>query len=229
MINYGRLLLINKAEKDYLNKASFYFKKAANDGNNYANLLCGLMLWKGYGGKKDKKNAIQYFNKFVDQAKDKEYGIITSLYQIISYNKEDIVNYLKLLADDEKCDDFIKYKYCQFIDDQTLIDFTELFINYKKSSISGDMFSMFACGLMLQKGIGTTVNKEEGINYIKMAADHGNIPAMFEYASQLFKSTNFEESSEYYKLAADCKIDEKEIMKYKDMSFEFINQSIKRK
>lgn len=226
MINYGRSLLINKAEKNYLNKASLYFKKAANDGNNYANLLCGFMLWKGYGGKKDKKNAIQYFNKFVDQAKDKEYGIITSFYQIKSFKKEDIINYLKLLADDKKCDDFIKYEHCQYINDETLIDFTELFINYKKSSIKGDTFSMFACGLMMQDGIGITVNKEEGLSYIKMAADHGNIPAMFEYASQLYKSQNFEEASEYFKLAADYKIDEKVVMKCKDKSFESINQSI---
>lgn len=221
MNNYGSLLLAERIGTDYKKQAASYFNKSASNGNAYANLLYGLMLWKGYGVKRNANEAEKYFNKFVDQSKDNEYGIISDYYQIISFKKEDIVTYLKSLGNNsKKSEDLLKYGICQFIDGQSLIDFTELFEDYQRSASLGNTDSMFACGLMLVKGIGTQTNEKEGINFIQMAADRGNICAMFDYSS---RSKDKAISLEYLQMAADFKIEQSEIDLFKKETFKSIN------
>ena len=221
MNNYGSLLLAERIGTDYKKQAAAYFNKSASNGNAYANLLYGLMLWKGYGVKRNAKEAEKYFNKFIDLSKDKEYGIVSEYYQIISFKKEDILTYLKSLGNDpKKSDDLLKYGICQFINGQSLIDFTELFEDYQRSASLGNTDSMFACGLMLVKGIGTQTNEKEGINLIQKAADRGSICAMLDYSS---RSKDKAISLKYLQMAADFKIEQSEIDLFKKETFKSIN------
>ncbi|KAK8882922.1 hypothetical protein M9Y10_045568 [Tritrichomonas musculus] len=203
---YGTILERGLSIECDKKKAARYYKMAADGGYHPSMHSYALMLSKGDGIDMDKAEAAKYFKMAADKGNNDAihiYGDILFIGDGVEIDRSKVIDYLRKSA--QKGNFIGKMKYLQtyaFHEDNRYAGYDfkcllqlfnkqnrEQLINYLKrfADKSKNSNAMYSYGKL-----------EENMDYIKEAADKGNIYAMHDYAN-----LNKEKSLIYFKMAAD--------------------------
>lgn len=206
MLIYGQYLLKGQFVPQNLFEALRYIKMAADHGNAQAMFEYGLILYKGEITTMNKEEAIHYYKKSAEKGNSNamnNYALMLARGEGIQSNKEEACHFFKKAA--EKGNISAMINYCWIVDDDEINDsIGYLKIAAKKGSSS--LINEF--GKKLYNGIdGILMNKRKSAIFFKIAADHGNIDAMTNYATILYNGEGVKidkkEANYYFKIAAN--------------------------
>lgn len=211
MNSFGLLLYHGKNGYpiDY-EKASYYFKIAADQGNPDAMYNYGRMLLRGKGVVSNKEEACYYFQMAAERGNVKamnNYGMMLFNGEGVQSNKVKASHYFKKAADRGNVKAMHNYGMMLCKGKGIQENKREASRYIKMAADQGDANAMASYAMMLSNGEGVRMNKKEAGQYYKMAADKGNVNAMNHYGMMLYNGDgidiNKEEASHYYKMAAD--------------------------
>ncbi|OHT14490.1 hypothetical protein TRFO_15152 [Tritrichomonas foetus] len=227
MINYGLILEngnsgIEKDEKE----AAKYYKMSADKGNTYGMLMYAKVLEAGKGVTKNFSLAKQYYEKSAEGGNSKAMNWISQ-----QYNESDIKSlHFNRMAAEKGNPESLK-KFVRIIKNSPSLEpnvQTQMMF-YKKAADIGDPVGQLMYGSLLTKSAieklhdyGSDENTEkaaehskvkinkdmisEGLKYIKLSADSGNVEAMNAYAfvlsNEKYQCIDFKTALEYYLKAA---------------------------
>ncbi|KAK8876526.1 hypothetical protein M9Y10_006742 [Tritrichomonas musculus] len=193
------------------NSESFKYFKAASDLDDHPSMFyCGVFLEKGIGVPVDLAEA----NKYLKKAADSGYldAILTYIVNLcngngIEANMKEAFKYAQIGADigNMTCL-FLCINYLRKMNNP---DDKDLLVHYYKRGVErGDENSIiFLADMIISDGDKIKMDKEEANKYFKIAADIGFLPALKQYADNLYEGNgiemNKEEAFKYYKLAAN--------------------------
>ncbi|KAK8836822.1 hypothetical protein M9Y10_037346 [Tritrichomonas musculus] len=188
-------------------EAAYYFKMAADQGDDEAMFKYANMLRKGDGISFSKGRAVKYYKKAIDKGNIKAIETYAKMLEIgdcVPENKEESLYYYKL-ANEATVGKLSKTRNKD--NNKAGSEKEEEASSLKSLADEGDVNAMFNYAVLVEKGDGIDANKEEAIKYYKMAIEKGDASAMNNYANMLYNGdgidTNKEEAFKYYKMAVD--------------------------
>lgn len=193
---------------NYLDVFAKQVKESADQGDISSMLLCGKLLFFGYGINMNKIEAARYFKLAIDKGDTNSmfnYGIMLEKGEGIQKDTVEAARFFKMAADQGHPSAMYNYGV---ILEKSGKEMKALASHYYKMAANlGNDDAMYNYGVMLEQGDGIEQNKEEAARYYKMAADQGDIDSMFNYAVMLEKGEGIKrdihEAVKYYKMAAD--------------------------
>ena len=177
-----------------MKNAIAYLKKAADLDYLEAIYYYGFMRYIGFAMECNKEEGIEYIIKSYEKGKKEAFQMVVAflLHQNGDENGEEVLLFLKMSVDRG---DVHAMLYCSYLLLQEDILGTNNLKEIKKfSSFNIENLSF---GKKIKK------NEEEGLKYLKMAADHGDIFAMRQYSTIMIDKKNQIEGLKYLKMAAD--------------------------
>ena len=154
-----------------------WYKKAAEQGNDMAQLFLGKCYLDGNGVEKDTKNAFLWFSKAANQENAKAMFYLSS----VCYGRG-----IGVERDLKKSAEYLG-KAIVYGDDDAQLELgalqedennpVEAFKYYKLSAEQNNPYAQFNLGRLYLIGKGVKINNEEAFNWFKKSAENGNAEA----------------------------------------------------
>ncbi|RIA94269.1 hypothetical protein C1645_818259 [Glomus cerebriforme] len=193
-----------------LEKAIYWYNKAAENGNDVAQYNLGKHYRLGKGVEKDEVKAFEYYKKSADQ------GYLCAQFQLgqcydkgigIEVNKTKAFELYKTAAEKGHINAQIMLGNLYENGDNIEKNLEKAIYWYNKASENGNDEAQYNLGRCYVLGIGVEKNEAESFEYFKKSADQGYLNAQFilgnHYYNGIGTEVNKAKSFEYYEIAAE--------------------------
>ncbi len=194
--------------KDY-SRAVYWYRKAAEQGNAYAQFNLGYCYQYGNGVTKDYAEAVKWYQKAAEQGNayaqfnlglcyEQGDGVTTSITEAVKWYRK--------AAEQGLAQAQLNLGNCYYYGKGLTKDYDEAVKWFRKAAAQGYANAQCYIGVCYETGRGVTKDYAEAVKWYRKAAEQGNAPAQFnlglcyEFAKGVTKSIT--ESVKWYRKAA---------------------------
>ena len=196
-------------KKDY-SEAVKWYRKAAEQGNAWAEFRLGWCYKKGYGVSKSWSEAVKWYRKAAEQGQVNAQHNLGWCYQNgegVTQSYSEAVKWYRKAAEQGHADAQCNLGFCYDRGCGVSQSYYEAVKWYRKAAEQGDVTSQFNLGVCYEKGYGVSQSWSEAVKWYRKAAEQGDAEAQCNlgvcYKKGYGVSKSWSEAVKWYRKAAE--------------------------